>query len=151
MALGALNCHSPGEEAAILASVSGPGLDFVSEAADLEFRVGKGLNLGHKIVTGHQLWFASMGIQYQVDGEGEVYAEISSTNIPNVTLYFDWKAVAEYSLQDITVEQVEDFLTAKKRKQPPQREDRFSVTGKTGEEPAVGYPPLASDVWFRDL
>ncbi len=129
--------HSLGEGALITTNAKGNDLDFIDLGDDLEFRVGERMNRLHQRATGHLLPFAGMDIQYQCGYEGKYTIAISSTNIPNVTVYVDWIAVEDYSIREITVEQVEDFLTAFSRRSVAQFVDRFVIEGTVGQPPTV--------------
>jgi hypothetical protein len=129
--------HRRGEEAVIRTLTSGADVDFVSTGVNLEFRVSKKLNWFHKLVTRHRLPYASMDIQYQLACDGGYYIEIASTDIPNVTVYFDWVAVARYSIANIGLDDVHQFLTADTRRTPPPRPDRFRISGRVGGERTI--------------
>jgi hypothetical protein len=74
---------------------------------------------------------------YSLSSTGKYDAYISTTNIPNVTVYVDGVVVADYCLSVISKEQAEDFMSADTRKVQPQLEDRFVIRGRVGEPPWV--------------
>lgn len=135
--------HSRGEGAAIESSTDAPQYGFVNRQNEIGFRVGKLLNFLHLLTTFHWLPHASMTLHYSLGCEGDHEITVSSTHIPNVTLYVDWKAVNLYSLAGITVAQAEDFMAAYSRGDAAEEEDRFTITCKPGEAPVVtlGGPP----------
>ena len=116
---------------------SGSTIDFFNKSLVLDFRVGRLLNLFHRWFTGHYLPYASMDLTYSFGYDGAYAIEIADTNIPNVTVYYGWMAIAHYTMQHITVDQVEDFATAETRKQPPARPDRFEIKGNRHGRPEV--------------
>jgi hypothetical protein len=140
--------YSEGEEAGIGTQHSYAGMTYVPMGTHFEFRVGKTLNFLHMCLTGHRLWNASIDVSYYLEQDGRFYAEFNTTNIPNVTFYYDWKKVETYSLASITAEQVRDFLTAERRRTPPESLDRVSITGHAGGAPEIGHPPLEPPDWF---
>jgi hypothetical protein len=78
-----------------------------------------------------------MSMGYSLASNGKYDAYISTTNIPNVTVYVGWIAVADYCLSVISKEQAEDFITADTRRVPPHLDDRFVIRGRVGEPPGV--------------
>lgn len=119
--------HSRGEGGLITTRAKGVGLTFVDMSDGLEFRVGKKLNYLHKKITGHLLPCAAMMMQYNLDYEDGGIITISSTNIPNITVYVDWVAKANYSIENITVEQADNFLTAHTNGKVADVGDRFVI------------------------
>jgi hypothetical protein len=145
-----LKYHSEGDRADIHTGISEPGQTYFRRSTNLEFRVGRVLNFLHMCLTHYRLWNASVDVSYFCQYDGRYHVELRTTNIPNVTFYCDWKAVAEYSIENIAAEQVEDFLTAYRRRTPSESSDRFSITGRVGEAPVIAGPPLHCPDWVLE-
>lgn len=132
--------HSRGEFAGIESTTNAVEFSFVNLQNNLEFRVGKLMNFLHKMATCHWLTHASVTVHYSLDYYGEHQIEVSSTVIPNLTLYVDWRKVRTYSIDGVVSEQVEDFVTAYTKKIPATEEVRFEIKCRPGQEPVIDPP-----------
>lgn len=124
--------HSLGEGYNITSDTSGRDIKFLNSGNSQLFRVGKFMNRLHKLLTRHSLPHASIDMGYSLSSTGKFDAYISTTNIPNVTVYVGGVAVADYCLSEINVEEAEDFMTAESHKVQPRLEDRFVIRGQVG-------------------
>src|SRR5207302_694082 len=76
----------------------------------LRFKVGRLVNFGSWVVTGHRLPSAWIGISYQICCTGEVSVTFSGSYVPSQYYYVDWKRERSHDMLTNTLSEVKNFM-----------------------------------------
>lgn len=140
-----LGLATDGQELGIRYRYYSPGIDRAmssiaigSECAPIGktigFRIGKFGNWMSKILVGHFAPFASIGVGYEIFHDGNYKITFAGTYVPTQKFYVNWQAVHSYSMENISVEHLEDFLTAETRGEGPLSTEHYVHSGKLTAE-----------------